>query len=103
MATYEVPLSPSPQRFRIELAGVAYRMTLLWRDVLEGGWILDIADDNEVPILQGVPLVTGADLLAQYGYLGFGGQLIVQTDHETDDVPTFENLGVDSHLFFVTA
>jgi hypothetical protein len=45
------------------------------------------------PDPQGVPLVTGVDLLAQYAYLGFIGSLVVQTDHDPDATPTYENLG----------
>lgn len=35
-----------------------------------GGWFMDIADDNENPILMGIPLVTGSNLLEQFAYLG---------------------------------
>lgn len=102
MATFEIPLTPTPQAFAITLAGVTYQMTLQWRAADGGGWALDMADDNGVPIVRGIPLVTGADLLAQYGYLALGGSMFVQTDHSPDAVPTFENLGVASHLYFET-
>jgi len=101
MAVYEIPLSPTPQRFSITLAGVEYQLVVRWVDALEGGWAIDIGDSNGAPIVSGAPLVTGVDLLAQYKYLNFGGQLIVQTDHSVDAVPTFDNLGETSHLFFV--
>lgn len=102
MATYEIPLSPTPQTFGIVLAQVAYNVTVQWRDADQGGWVLDLADENNVLIVGGIPLVTGADLLEQFDYLAIGGSLIVQTDHDTDAVPTFANLGVSSHLYFVT-
>lgn len=102
MAVQEIPLLSTPQVFNITLAGVTYRMTLIWRDGDQGGWVLDIADQDSNPIVCGIPLITGADLLAQYGYLGIGGQLVVQTDHDVNTVPTFENLGDTSHLYFVT-
>jgi hypothetical protein len=102
MATFEVPLSPQAQTFDITLGGVAYKLTLMWREADGGGWFLDFADTAGQPILSGVPLVTGADLLEQYAYLGFTGWLVVQTDHDTDALPTFENLGERSHLYFVT-
>jgi len=100
---FEVPLSPTPQRFSIPLAGVTYRMAVKWIETPGGGWILDIADALGQPILGGIPLVTGADLLAQYSYMGFGGSLIVQTDSDPDAVPTFDTLGKTSHLYFVVA
>lgn len=102
MATYEIPLSPAPQTFSILLAGVSYQLTVRYVDAPEGGWLLDIADQAGNVILCGAPLVTGHDLLHQYAYLGIGGQLIVQTDADHDAVPTFGNLGVESHLYFVT-
>lgn len=102
MATYEIPLSARPQTFGIALAGRNYTLTVQWRDVAEAGWVLDIADTDGAPLLRGIPLVTGADLLAQYEHMGFGGELIVQSDFDVDAIPTWENLGETSHLYFVT-
>jgi hypothetical protein len=100
--TFEIPLTPTPQTFSILLAGVSYQLTMRFIDAPEGGWLIDIADAAGNNLLCGAPLVTGHDLLEQYQYLGIGGQLFVQTDADLDAVPTFENLGVQSHLFFVT-
>ena len=97
---YEVPLSAQPQVFNIQLAGVSYWLTLRWNVIAEV-WVLDIADSNQVPILQGIPLVTGLDLLGQYRYMEFGGWLIVQTDFDPGAVPTFDNLGTAGRLYFV--
>lgn len=103
MATiYEVPLTAEPQRFTIALGGTTYRVDLLWRDPAPG-WVIDIADSSGTPLVQGVPLVTGANLLEQYGHLGFTGGLHVQTDNDADAVPTLGNLGTTSHLYFATA
>lgn len=101
MPAFEIPLSPVPQRFSIQLGGVFYRLRLLWNRPANC-WVLDVADQNDVPMVQGIPIITGADLLAQYGYLGFGGQLIAQTDSDPYAVPTAENLGTTGHLYFVT-
>lgn len=100
MSTFEIPLTPSPQRFNISLNGVEYQLTFMWNNV-NGSWILDIADNTGAVILSGVPLITGADLLAQYGYLNFGGQLRVTTDNSPNAVPTYANLGINGHLYFV--
>lgn len=102
ISTYEVPLTPQPQLFNISLGEKEYNVKLAYVDEDEGGWVLDFADAlTNTPILNGVPLVTGANLLGQYGYLGFGGGLFVQTDHSPDDPPTYTNLGTDSHLYFL--
>jgi hypothetical protein len=46
-------------------------------------------------------LVTGSDLLAQFAYLKLGGHLVVLSEGETFALPTFENLGSGSHLYWV--
>lgn len=103
MASFnQIPLQAAPQTLTITLAGIQYTLTVQFRNTVEGGWILDIGDRNNNPIVQGIPLVTGADLLAQYPDLGFGGALWVQTTSNPDAVPTFENLGTDGLLWWVT-
>lgn len=99
--TYEIPLSPAPQRFSIQLNGVTYFLSLTYRDAVMGGWILGISDVDEVAIVNGIPLVTGRDLLEPFGYLGIGGALWASTDADPYAVPTFDNLGEASHLYFV--
>jgi len=99
---FVIPLSSTPQTFKITLGAVDYRMTLTYQNVDQGGWVLDIADSNNVPIVCGIPLVTGIDLLGQYSYYQFGGQLFVQTAHDPDATPTFDNLGTEALLFWVT-
>lgn len=100
MATsvYEVPLNGQPQRLQITLSNVTYQFTVQWRNA--AGWVLDIAKLSGAPIIQGIPLVTGTDLMAQYKYLGIGGGLFVSTDADPDAVPTYTNLGTASHLYF---
>jgi hypothetical protein len=100
---FGIPLQVgTPQTFPITLGGVQYELTLIYRNVSQGGWVLDIADQNSNPILQGIPLVTGVNLLEQYDYLEFGGQLWVQTSSDPDAVPTFQNLGEDGQIYWVT-
>lgn len=100
---FHIPLRPgTPQRFSIRLGQKDYVLTLRYRNIVEGGWVLDIEDAVGTMILAGVPLVTGADLLAQYKHLGFGGRLWVQTMSEPDAAPTFEHLGEDGRLYWVT-
>lgn len=103
MAVYRIPLSPTPQRFTINLGGTEYGLTLRYRNANMCGWVLDIADRAGAQLVNGIPLVTGCDLLAQYRHLGFNGQLRAQTDDSPDNVPTFTNLGEQSHLYWITA
>lgn len=98
-STFEIPLTPVPQTFFVSLVGTQYQFTLQWRD--PAGWFLDIADSSSNPIVSGIPLVTGVNLLHQYLYLGLGFELWVQTD-AADAPPTYTNLGITSHLYAVT-
>lgn len=99
MTRYEIPLTAEPQAFDIALAGVTYNLSLAW-NVPAQCWILDIADRNNVPLVDGISVVTGADLLEQYGYLAFGGRLIAETDGDLSLPPSFTNLGKESHVIF---
>lgn len=98
VSVFEVPLNGQPQSLAITLGNVPYRLTVQWRNAC--GWVLDIATIGGAPLLQGVPLVTGADLLAQYRYLGIAGSLFASTDADPNAVPTYANLGTASHLYF---
>ena len=78
-------------------------MTCRWNSAVEGGWVLDFTDaDSGEPIVANIPLVTGVNLLDGLEYLGFNGELYVYTDGDQNAVPTLENLGVESNLYFQT-
>ena len=98
---YEIPLIPQAQTLSISLNAVTYNLSIQW-NVPSQSWKLDITDVNDVPLLTGIPLVTGVDLLSPYPYMNFGGQLIAQTDHNPLAPPTYDNLGVTGHLYWVT-
>lgn len=98
---YRIPLNP-PQTTLVALpTGVSYQFKLQYQNAVMGGWFLDISDNAGNALVQGIPLVTGADLLAQYEYLGIGGELWVQNDADPDAVPSFTNLGGACGLYFV--
>jgi hypothetical protein len=101
LQVFEVSLVSVPQEFQVSLSGVDYRMVVTWCWPIQC-WILDIYDAQTLdPILLGNAIVTGADLLAQFEYLGFPGALVAQTDHDRLAQPTFDNLGTLSHLFYI--
>lgn len=102
MTNYLIPVQPSTaQQFRTTLNGTKYLLKFKYIDAPQAGWILDISDDLGNPVVSGVPLVTGADLLAQYGYLNFGFQLIVVSSPDPSYAPQFADLGVTSQLIAV--
>lgn len=78
-------------------------MTCRWNDAMDAGWQIGFKDqltgDN---IVDNIPLICGVDLLAGLEYLGFGGQLVVYTDGDQNAVPTLDNLGTESNVYFIT-
>lgn len=96
----EIPTIARAQRFTIELTdGVQYAWTLRWNQWTQA-WFANVDKPDGTPVLDGIMLVTGVDLFSQFEHLGFGGALIVQTDNDSDAVPTLENLGTLGHLYF---
>lgn len=102
--TFIIPVSNTPTQFEITLGTNDYILTCKFNDADDAGWVLDFDDAlTGDSILHGVPLVTGVDLLDGLAYLGFQGSLIVNTNGDTFAVPTIDNLGVQSFLYFVTS
>lgn len=98
---YEVPLKAAQQQtFTTTWPGGVYRLRLLYTGAPEGGWTLDIGDSQDRPLVCGIPLVTGADLLAEYRYLGFGGRLFVIAAGDPAVPPGFADLGAGTRLYF---
>jgi hypothetical protein len=100
MSAFPLPVSATAQSFFVQLVNVTYKITLRWNTVAVC-WVMDLADSEEVPLVQGIPIVTGTDLLAPYRYLGIGGGMVALTEGNPDAVPTFENLGAGGDVFFI--
>lgn len=102
-SVYVLPLQNIPQTFIISLAGSDYSLTVRWNDADEAGWLLDIADSETNPLAVGIPLIVGADLLDGLEYLGIEGQFFCYTNGDQFAVPTLQNLGTESNLYFTTS
>jgi hypothetical protein len=102
---FEIPLNASPERFPIVLNGTTYTLVFQFRNPglpgSGGTWVLDIGDSFGNAIVCGIPLITGTNLLGQYDYLGFAGMMVVISDGEKYAAPTFDNLGINSHVYWV--
>lgn len=99
MEAVEIPLVADNQTFATTLNGTVYRLSIMWRGVY---WVLDLADGNGDAIISGIPMITGADLLAQYRYLNLGFSLVVLCDVAGQENPTQFDLGTFSHLYVFT-
>lgn len=101
MALYKIPLTPIVQTFDIYLGGVHYDVELRWNAEIPA-WTIDIADVNTgAQLVNGIPLVTGCNLLEAYDYLGFTGPLVVAVDGSYD-IPNYFNLGDAGNVYFLT-
>ncbi len=101
---FEVPLTSANQTVNIAIANVSYNFRLIFCQTTDAAacWLLDISDANGLPLVCGIPLLPGADMLGQYRYLFPGFILYCFTDGNRDASPTFANLGTSSHLYFET-
>lgn len=98
---FKIPLTNVPQRFAIELAGLSLVIVSRWNEEAPA-WMLDFYDEaTAAPLIVSLPLVSGADLLAQHQHLGIPGQLIVYTDGDEFAPPTLENLGQEANLYYL--
>jgi hypothetical protein len=103
---WQVPLSPRNQQLVLDIGGTSYTLHFNY-NVVNQTWIVDVADANDNPICNGISLVTGVDLFGQFRYLGIGGgvPMITMTmgvGHSPDEIPTFDNLGIEAQVFFQT-
>lgn len=101
MNVYKIPLDNVNQIFEIDLAGTTYKMRVYYNPVMMC-WCFDLLDINDNAITQGQSLVTGANILDQYEYLGLGGVFVVYTEGDENAIPTHDNLGDISNLYFLT-
>lgn len=101
MATLEFPLGPVAQRMEITLGSTEYTLRFFWCDSPEGGWTVDVYSIDETPLVQGLPLTAGEDVLQQLGYLGITGEIRVATDDDVTVEPTFSNLGSNGRVYFI--
>ncbi len=80
---YILPVKNSPnQHFQanVIIGGQTRRLhlTLCFREAI-GRWTLDIAGDAGNPLLTGIPLVCGVNVLAPFAALGLGALVVLDT------------------------
>jgi hypothetical protein len=66
MAIFEIPTSPAPRTMQVAFPnGQTYSLRLIYLFTPDDCWMIDIADEFGNPIVCGIPLVAGVDLLGQ--------------------------------------
>lgn len=97
---YKIPLNSVQQLLDIDLSGVTYRLRFTYNKWARA-WFLDIWDKDSQPLVLGTPLITGANILDQYLYKGFKGVLTLYTAGNPDLVPSLDQLGSLSKLYWI--
>lgn len=97
---YLFPITPQQnQSYAINVNGAQYNIDLLFVDAPDAtnnqmaGWELSIYDQNSDPLVLGIVLVTGENLLGQYSYLGFNFSLFCYTAGSPSVPPSWATLG----------
>ena len=83
------------QTFSSTLNGVNYNFSIIWRGT---EYILDLLDTNKNPIICGIPLVPGVDLLAPYKYLNLGFSLSISNTTNPMQEMTYSDLGITTQV-----
>lgn len=92
-----IPLEAGSQTLAVPLGGVTYRMRIWWRESVKPAWMLDLSSDDGTALVSGLPMLPGADLLAQHKHLGVAGVLYVLADSDI----TYDSLGTSTRLYFL--
>lgn len=95
MAIYEIPLNTGNQKFNISLNKKLYKFQLIFR---AGQWVLDILDTAESPLVTGLPLVMGVNLLGQHQHIMRGNLAVLNSNKS--ETQSFGNIGSNIKLYW---
>lgn len=96
----KIPLTKGAQRFSIELGGHEYRLSLIYRNAVGGGWFLDMARTDKTGAIYGIPLLLNIDLLEQYQHKGFGHLYARLDGVESEREICFKDMGANLSLLW---
>lgn len=92
---YEIPLNNGNQKFSTRLSGKQYKLQLIYR---VDTWFLDIFDNADNPLIAGLPLLMGDNLLIQHQHIISGSLYVLNTNE--DEIQRFTDLGTTIKLFW---
>lgn len=95
MAIYEIPLRAGNQKFNVTIGRTIYKLRLIYRI---NQWYLDILDTSEKPLISGILLCSGIDLLEQYKHIV--PYSLYVTNSNIDELSTFDSLGSKIKLYY---
>ena len=101
MPIFRIPVTSSNQEFNVILDGIRYALNLYWNKPMML-WVLDFKNtDTGEMLANGVPMVTGCDVLEQFKYLGFTGSLVAYLDSSLEP-PKHADLDGGGRFYFIT-
>jgi hypothetical protein len=99
MNCLEVPVTARPQTFTLTISSTVYTIKQYWLKPAQC-WVLDFGDQSGAPLLCGIPLVPGINLLRQYQYIIPGMLFVVTDDAIPDTIPDFTHLGITGKVYY---
>lgn len=98
----QLPLTTdTPQSFTVQLGTVTYQVNLYWND-RSSVWLMDLFNPTtQAPIVTGLALTLGADLLAPYS-LGIGSLMVID-ETGTHTEATLTSLGSTTNVYWISA
>lgn len=103
MAYIELPIdNTADQSFTTTLDGAVYRIHLRY-NTRGGFWAIDILDASDTPLILGLAIRLGIDLLAQYTEDIPPGQLFAINYADQYTEPNRDNFGTDVMLVYMEA
>lgn len=105
MKAYEIPITPlQNQSFSIAFhVNAFYWLRLYWVEAPEAGWTLDIGYSEIEPLVCGIPVLPGRNLLDDYPELHLALILFIDTPGNQKKPPAFEDMGVLTKLYYALA
>jgi hypothetical protein len=88
----------------LTLDGVRFRLDC-YTNKSDGSWYLDLFDDDDAALVQGIAIVTGLDLLFPYRHLGVPTGILFVNDlaGPTEDPGLDAFINRDAALYYQTA
>ena len=100
-----VALSSLPnQTYSVTIPGenrnITFIVTQSW-NAQANYWVMGIYDKTVAPIVLGIPMLCGHDLLGQYAYLDIGSLYVENIGDPSIEEPDSENIGQNFELRWV--
>ena len=101
---YVIPLTLDPdQNFKCTIPVNNLNLSLFFRvrfNTIANYWTLSVSDSKGNILIDNIPLVTGVDLLGQFGYMGIGSAMIINTGNASTDSPIDTNINSEFVLMW---